>query len=76
MTASLAEPQLFDQILKQLLIRLFPVQKDRKREVLLHIKDRDQVIELIDEADLPSSEDGKFVLVQFSYICSGDPDDP
>ena len=49
MTASLAEPQLFDQILKEFLFRLFPVQKDRKREVLLHIKDRDQIIELIDK---------------------------
>ena len=64
------------QIQKELLIRLFPVQQNRKREVLLHIKNRDQVIELINEADLPSSEDGQFVLIQFSYICSGDPDDP
>ena len=63
MVPSFTEPEFFDQILKKLPIRIFPVQKNRERHIFLHIQDWNQIIKLIDESDLSSSENSQPGLV-------------
>ena len=55
--------QYFDQLVKPLLIDLSCIHQNRKRHIFLYIEDRDQIVKLVNKPYLPSSENGKSILL-------------
>src|SRR3954453_5437566 len=53
-----------NDLLEARLVQAAPVEEQWQGDVLIHVEDGDQVVELVDEADLPAAEDGQFVVVE------------
>ncbi|MNL81046.1 hypothetical protein D3C87_2080530 [compost metagenome] len=51
------------EAIQLLLIYLLFIQQERQRHILLHRQNGNQIKKLIDQADLPASEDGQLRFV-------------
>ena len=72
--APVHEAHLRHRLVKPLLILRVAVQKVRQHDIFIHVQHRKQVIELIDEADLPPPENGQLILFQRVKVCPVDKD--
>ena len=68
-------PQRFDQLPKVGPIRLSSIQQQRQHDVFFDVEDRNQIVELIDQPDLPASVDGQRRFFHMTDVIAVD-DDP
>ena len=60
----------FEHFIKRFRIGLFAVHHDRQRDIFLCIEDGNQVVELINQPDLPTPEDCELLFVLLIDILS------
>ena len=70
MGPALLKSQHLEEIVKPLLIDLAPVHQDRQSDVLHYVQRGNQVVELVNQPDLPPAENSQFFIILRIYILS------
>ena len=74
MGSSVCKSQILDDLVKSFLVGLSSVQHVRQHDVLIDVKLRKEIIELIYKSDVSSSEDRELVLALGMNISAVDKD--
>ena len=64
------ETQCFDELVQFFLVDFSIVQIQGQCDVLFDIQNWDEIVKLVDEPYLATSEDGQFFVIEFGYIFS------
>ena len=70
MMKSVRDSKGFCQLPQLLFIHARPVKQQRQCDILFHIQYRNQIIELIDQPDLPAPENRQLRFIQTVNVCS------
>ena len=74
MRQPLLQAKRLDQLVKIIFIWLSAIQLQRQREVFFRVQDRDEVVKLVDQSDLPAAEDGQCGLIHLIDVAAVDED--